>query len=818
MMTDIRFAVRMMIKTPGFSVVALIAIALGLGVNTSIFGVINTLVMRPLPVGHSQQLVQLFTTDPHLQGRAPTSYLNFVDYAQENTVFSGLAAYTFAPMGMTRGTETLNVLGQLVSGNYFEVLQVHPILGRSFLPEEDTSPNGHPVAVLNYNFWRKLGADPAVIGSLVTLNGRPFTVIGVAPRAFTGIDVGVAPDVWVPMAMHGWVRPGGDDWFQNRRALLLSVVGRLRPGVTVSQAESQLQTIARRLEQAYPDVNKERTVSVVTAEKAKSQGLGGPNNENATASISLLLLVSAGAILLIACANVANLLLARATTRERELAVRLALGAGRGRIVRQLLTESVLLALIGGLIGIVLAYWFGDILLALLPATPFPLVLDPQPDARVVAVALLLAVFSGVIFGLAPAWHTGRWDLSRSLRERTSAIGGGAASRWSLRNLLVIAQIAMSLLLLIGSALFLKAFHNAQAINPGFRTDNLAIVTVDPGLAGYDKIHGAQVARDILEQVRRYPQVRTADLGDWLPLGFGGQGRTVIPDGSEQTAEASRVMANINTTTPGYFDTMGITMVRGRKFDEHDGARSGSKVAIINEAMANRFWPGQDPVGHHFRFFQGDTVEIVGVARDIKAITLGESPTPMVYLPLDELADGGVTIYAHTIGDAAPVLREVHRIVRAADVHIPITYEKSITEHMSFALWPSWIGAVILGALGVLALLLASVGVYGVMAYSVSQRRRELGIRMALGAQASQVLQLVLGQGMLLALIGLGLGLCAALGSTRLASAFLYGVNPHDPAVFGLVTFVLAVAAFAACYLPARTALRIDPIIALRSE
>ena len=818
MMTDIRFAVRMMIKTPGFSVVALIAIALGLGVNTSIFGVINTLVMRPLPVGHSQQLVQLFTTDPHLQGRAPTSYLNFVDYAQENTVFSGLAAYTFAPMGMTRGTETLNVLGQLVSGNYFEVLQVQPILGRSFLPEEDTSPNGHPVAVLNYNFWRKLGADPAVIGSLVTLNGRPFTVIGVAPRAFTGIDVGVAPDVWVPMAMHGWVRPGGDDWFQNRRALLLSVVGRLRPGVTVSQAESQLQTIARRLEQAYPDVNKERTVSVVTAEKAKSQGLGGPNNENATASISLLLLVSAGAILLIACANVANLLLARATTRERELAVRLALGAGRGRIVRQLLTESVLLALIGGLIGIVLAYWFGDILLALLPATPFPLVLDPQPDVRVVAVALLLAVFSGVIFGLAPAWHTGRWDLSRSLRERTSAIGGGAASRWSLRNLLVIAQIAMSLLLLIGSALFLKAFHNAQAINPGFRTDNLAIVTVDPGLAGYDKIHGAQVARDILEQVRRYPQVRTADLGDWLPLGFGGQGRTVIPDGSEQTAEASRVMANINTTTPGYFDTMGITMVRGRKFDEHDGARSGSKVAIINEAMANRFWPGQDPVGHHFRFFQGDTVEIVGVARDIKAITLGESPTPMVYLPLDELADGGVTIYAHTIGDAAPVLREVHRIVRAADVHIPITYEKSITEHMSFALWPSWIGAVILGALGVLALLLASVGVYGVMAYSVSQRRRELGIRMALGAQASQVLQLVLGQGMLLALIGLGLGLFAALGSTRLASAFLYGVNPHDPAVFGLVTFVLAVAAFAACYLPARTALRIDPIIALRSE
>src|SRR3954468_6420119 len=818
MLNDIRYACRMLIKTPGFSIVAFLAIALGLGVNTSIFGIINTLVMRPLPVGHSDRLVQIYTKDPHLEGRAPTSFLNYVDYARENTVFTGIAAYTLAPMGMTRGTETLNVLGQLVSGNFFDLLEVQPVIGRGFFAKEDTSPNGHPVAILNYSFWRKIGSDPAVIGSTITLNGRAFTVIGVAPRTFTGIDVGIAPDVWVPMAMHGWVRPGGDDWFDNRRALLLNMIGRLKPGVSVTEAEAQLVTVARHLEEAYPDVNKERSVLLVNAEKAKSQGLGGPNNENATQNISLLLLVASGAILLIACANVANLLLARATTREREMAVRLALGAGRGRIIRQLLTESIILALIGGLGGIVLAYWFGDILLSLLPATPFPIVLNPQPDGRVLAIALLLAVLSGVIFGIAPALHSGRSDLTQTLRERSTASGGGAGSRWSLRNLLVIGQIGVSLFLLIGAGVFMKAFHNAQAIDPGFRTDKLAVLAIEPALAGYDKTRAAQIARQILERVRQNPQVQSADLGNWLPLGFGGESRTVIPDGNDGTAEANRIMANINVTTPGYFETMRVGLIRGRKFDEHDGTKTAAPVAIVNEAMAKRFWPGEEALGHHFRFFKGDTYEVIGVARDIKAVTLGESPTPMVYLPLDEMPDGGIYIFAHTQSSPGAVLAEMHRIVRGTDVHIPITYEKTVAEHMAFALWPSWMGAVILGALGLLALLLASVGVYGVMAYSVSQRRRELGIRMALGAQSSEVLNLVLRQGMLLAGIGLGLGLFAAFGSTRLASTFLYGVNPHDPLIFGTVTSVLAIAAFAACYFPARKTLKIDPVIALRSE
>jgi macrolide transport system ATP-binding/permease protein len=818
MINDIRFAFRMLIKSPGFSIAAFLAIALGLGVNTSVLGIVNTLLLQPLPIGHSDRVVQLFTRDAHIEGRSPVSYLNFVDYAKENTVFSGMAAYTFAAMGMTRGNETSNVLGLLVSGNYFDLLEVRPTLGRGFLPEEDTAPYAHPVAVLNYRFWKRLGGDQAVIGTTVTLNGRAFTVVGVAPPAFGGIDIGVAPDVWIPMAMHGWVRPGGDEWFENRRALLLSIVARLKPGVTLAVAKSQINSLSKHLEEAYPDVNKERGLILVSAEKAKSQGLGGQNNENAAQDVSLLLLVAAGAILLIACANVANLLLARATTREREMAVRLALGAGRGRIVRQLLTESILLALIGGLGGIVIAYWLGDILISLLPATPFPIGLNPQPDIRVLGVALLVAVLSGVIFGVAPAWHTVRWDLTQALRERAAASGGSGPSRWNLRNLLVIAQIAVSLFLLIGSALFLKAFHNAQAIDPGFRTENLAILTIDPALAGYDNTRASQVTRSILDQIRRYPQVQGADVGQWLPLGFGGESRTIVPEGSDESAEASRVMANMNIITPSYFETMRIPFLRGRNFDEHDSAKNAAPVAIINEALAKRFWPSDDPVGRRFRFYHGDSVEVVGVARDIKATTLSETSAPMVYRPLQDMPAGGITIYAHTVGTPGPALVEIHRIVRSADVHIPITYEKTVAQHMAFALWPSWMGAMILGALGLLALLLASVGVYGVMAYSVSQRTRELGIRMALGAQSGQVLQLVLRQGMLLAAIGLILGLFGAFGLTGLASTFLFGVNPHDPLIFVIVTSLLGAAAFAACYLPARRALKINPIIALRSE
>jgi macrolide transport system ATP-binding/permease protein len=817
MITDLRLAIRMLIKYPAFSIVAFLALVLGIGANTTVFGIINDLLLRPLPVGHAEEVVKVFTTDNHIPGNQSTSYLNFQDFAKQNTAFSSMAAYTFAGMGMTRGTDTLNVGGLLVSGNYFDLLQVRPYLGRTFLPEEDATPNGHPVVVLGYTFWKKLGADPSIVGSPITLNGHSFTVIGVAPAAFAGVDVGFSPDLWVPMSMHQWVRPGGDFWFDTRRALLLSIVARLNSGVTMSEAQAQMRTIAKQLEKAYPDVNKERSIALMSLEAAKAQGLGGPNNEDLARNVSLLLLVASGSILLIACANVANLLLARSIVRQREMAVRLALGAGRGRIVRQLLTESVLLGIIGGVGGAILAYFLGDLLVALLPPTPFPIALDPQPDWRVLVFSFVVAILSGVVFGLAPALQMARWNLTEGLRERAST-GGGAVTRINLRSLLVVAQIAVSLLLLIASGLFLKSFYKAQAIDPGFRTDNLDIVTINPALAGYDSDRALQVTRTIVDQIKNDPRVADADVNNWVPL-QGGEGRTIVIDGRDPNDEHNRRFANYSPITPGYFQTMGIQLLRGRNFTKQDAEKNAAPVAIIDETMAKQFWPNEDALGRRFRFMINKApIEVIGIARNSKGVTLGEVPTPMVYWPLKEITDTGITLFVHTTRAPGVMLSQIRQIVRQVDVHVPITYEKTIRDHMAVALWPSWMGAMLLGSLGLLAFVLASMGVYGVMAYSVSQRTREFGIRMALGAQSSQVLQLVLRQGMVLASIGLVFGLFAAFGSTRLAGTFLYGVNPSDPIIFGGVTSLLALAAFAACYFPARRALKINPVTALRTE
>ena len=782
--------------------------------NTTIFGVVNSLMLRPLPVTNSERLVQMYTSDARI-GQQPNSYLNFVDYRAQNTVFSGLVAYQFTPMGLTIGGETTNIFGQIVSGNYFSVLGVQPALGRAFLPEEDATPNASPVVVLSHRFWKKLGGDPAVVGSVLTLNGRSFSVIGVAPAKFGGTDVGVTPDLWVPMAMREWVLPA-DDWYQNRRALMLNAFGRLKPGVSIPQAEAQLKTVARQLEEAYPDLNKQRSVSLLLIEQAKTQGIGGPGNETGIRDVSALLLAAAGSILLIACANVANLLLARGTTRQREIAIRLALGAQRGRVVRQLLTESLLLALLGGLGGVVLAYWLGDLLLSLFPASPVPLSLDAQPDARVLVFAFLLAILTGIVFGIAPAWQTSHRNLTEGLRERAAT--ATSSSRFNLRNFLVIAQIAGSLLLLIGAGLFLKAFRHAQAIPPGFRTERVALLSFDLSLAGYDKARAKQALRSILEDVRRDPQVRSADFAQSVPFGFGGLARTVLDEDQPPDAEGNGKIATVSEITPTYFTTMAIPLLKGRTFTEQDTESPTPRLAIISEAMAREFWPGEEAIGQRFRFFQTEPMEVIGIVQNVKLYSLGETAPWLVYLPMHTQPPGGATLVMNTVGAPGPALAEAQRIVRRLDTHIPITYAKTMSDHLALALWPSWMGAVLLGSFGLLALVLASMGVYGVMSYSVNQRTRELGIRMALGAQAHEVLGLIVRQGMVLAVIGLGLGLVIAFGATRLVAALLYGVNPSDPSVFVSVTLVLALAAFAACYLPARRALKIDPVIALRFE
>jgi putative ABC transport system permease protein len=814
MISDLRFALRMLVKSPGFLVVAFLALAVGIGVNTTIFGVVNSILLRPLPVRHPEQLVQVYTSDAQI-GRQPNSYLNFVDYAKQNTVFSGLVAYQFTPLGLTSGGETTSIFGELVSGNYFSVLGIHPQLGRAFLPEEDSTPNANPVVVLSHRFWKKLGGDKAIIGSVLTLNGRSFSVLGVAPAEFTGTDIGVSPDVWVPMAMREWVLPA-DDWYSNRRALMLNVLGRLKTGVSIAQAEAQLTTIARQLERAYPEFNRDRAISLLPLEEAKTQGLGGPGNEAGIHRAATLLLAAAGSILLIACANVANLSLARATSRQREIAVRLAVGAPRARIVRQLVTESVLLALLGGLGGVVLAYWLGDLLMSLMPPTPVPLTLKAQPDATVLAFALLLAIGSGVLSGLAPAWQISRSDLASSLREHGRSVSAGG--RFNMRSLLVIAQVAASLLLLVGAGLFLKSFQRTQAIAPGFRVESVGLVTFDLTLAGYDKERARQALRSVLEDVRRDPQVRRADCAQSVPFGFGTVARTIYIDDRSPNAAGNRKFANVSEITPGYFATMGIPLLRGRAFTERDSDSPVPRVAVISAAMARELWPGEEAIGRRFRFFQSEPIEVAGVAQDVKLFSLGEDPAWLVYLPMYTQPQGGMTLVMNTSGAPGAAVAEAERVIRRLDTHIPITYAKTMREHLAVALWPSRIGAILLGTLGGLALVLAAIGVYGVMAYTVSQRTQELGIRMALGAQPHQVVGPVVRQGMTLTGIGVGVGLCIAFGCTQLIGALLEGVSPNDPWVFISVTVLLALAAFVACYWPARRALAIDPVAALRSE
>ena len=690
MLTDLRFAVRMLIKYPAFSLVAFLALVLGIGANTTVFGIINALLLRPLPVGHAEQMVKVFTTDNHIPGNQSTSYLNFQDYEKQNTVFSAMSAYTFAGVGMSRGNDTLNVGALLVTGNYFDLLQVKPSLGRAFLPEEDSTPNGHPVVVLGYKFWKKLGSDPAIIGSQVTLNGHSFTVIGVAPAAFTGVDVGFSPDLWVPMSMHQWVRPGGDFWWETRRALLLSIVARLNPGVPPSEAQAQMRTIAKRLEQAYPDVNKERSIALMSLEAAKAQGLGGPTNENLAQNVSLLLLVASASILLIACANVANLLLARSTARQREMAVRLALGAGRDRIVRQLLTESILLGVLGGVGGVILAYALGNILIALLPPTPFPIDLNPNPDWRVLIFSLLVAVSSGIFFGLAPALHVVRGDVQPHLASSGQGIGVGFR-QGKLRAFLVVAEVALSIVLLIGAGLLMRSFLILTRVDLGFDPKNVLYFELawrdsynfswsDPASIVKVRTRKNSVTRQLLERMKAVPGVLSAaECDEEPPLKFDSTD-VIIPG----RPHVERWEARLESVSEDYFQTLGVPLLRGRDFSEDD-VNAGRYVMVINQAFARQYFPNEDPLGRKaklaaldqaYRDAPRDTYfEIVGVVANYKSRDY-ENPSwqefPEAFIPYSVEMFYWRTIMARTSVNATSVLKGIAKEVQSVDSGVAI--------------------------------------------------------------------------------------------------------------------------------------------------
>jgi predicted permease len=819
LLQDIRFGLRMMARSPGFTAVAVLSLALGIGANTAIFTLVNAVFLQPLPVRDPSTLVSVFTTDEKNSfagiSLLPTSQPNFTDIRNNSKSFAGMYAEEGFPAAVTIGKEAEEFGGDMVSGSYFDVLGVKPLLGRFFLPDEDSSTGSHPVMVLSYAVWqRKFGGDPNVVGREYMLNAHGFTVIGVAGKEFNGTNPLGGPDLWVPMATHDLVLSGIlKEWYDERRALTFNVVGRLKPGVTRAQADTEVKAIFRQLAADFPTPNKGRSAAAVPL----LQSTINPAFRDILLRAGGLLMVVVGLVLLIACANIANLLLARATGRSREIAIRLALGASRTRLVTQLVTESLLLALAGGALGLGIGVLARNMLWNMRPAPLLDSHLDLSLNAHVLLFTAGISILTGLLFGLAPAGQMTRPDLTVELKERAGQ-AAHASRAFSLRNGFVVAELGLALITLLGAGLFLLSLRNAQRIDPGFDTRGLAMMNFNLGTQGYDRAHGIQFYRDLKQRIETLPGVRGATVAGFAPLFGGGFARSVFPEGHEQDQQRSGILVQVDPVGPGYFAAMGIPLVSGRDLDDsiHDTDR---EMVVINQTMAKRFWPGEDPLGKRFKFF-GDPeyTEVIGVVRDSKYNTIGEDPTPFVYLPMVQSYQPAATLLVRAPGDTAAVITAARQTVRALDPQLPLrdvfTYERVLQQ----SLWAPRMGAGLLTIFASLALLLAAIGIYGVMAYSVGQRAREIGIRMALGAHPGDVLRLILRHAAGLVAVGLGIGLLAALATARLIAGLLYGINATDPMTFATVTVALAVVGMLASYFPARRATRVDPMVALRYE
>jgi len=819
---DVRYALRILIKNPGFSVIAILSLALGIGANTTIFTVVNAILLNPLPVKQISRLVQLDTVDTKTRVTAANvtklgmSYPNFQDYARTSKVFSGLSCIVGPlPLTWSGGAEPKQIFGQMVSANYFDVLGLRPVAGRFFVPDEDTKPGGNNVLVLSYSMWvNKFGSDPNVVNKIVTLNATSYSIVGVAPRGFKGaFTFGNAEQVWLPVSMYPQVLAGFfKDNFNDRRFLATAVIGRIRDGVSLNEAEASLKTIASNLEREFPKDNASRSVALTPLTDAAV----GVNNRDQFVLAGGLMMAIVGLVLLIACANLANLLLAQSAGRQKEIGLRAALGASQIRMARQLLTESMVLAILSGVVGLAIAYAGRAVLWSFRP----PFILDGDVDlsfdSHVLFFTLGVALLTAVIIGLAPAIKVARPNLIEALK-----VGGrGGTVGWTrspFRSLLVITEVALALVALIGAGLFVRSMQSAQRIDPGFESKKLFVFAFDLGALHYEEGRAQQYFRAAVDRARSVPGVDSATIASNFPMG-GGLGRTVFPEGQDEASGYRGTLTQLDDVAPNFFQTLRIPLVGGREFTDTD-RKDTYQVAIINEAMANQFWPNQSAVGKRFHFF-GETQlrEVVGVVRNTVVNNIGEEAQPLAYLPLTQDFAPAATMQVRTSGRPESTIAAVRDQVQSLDTNLALTNLNTIEELIDQGLWAPRVGAALLAVFGALALLLAVIGVYGVLSYSVNQQTREIGIRMAMGARTGSVLSLVIGQGMRLALVGLALGLLIAFVTMRVLSSLLFGVSAHDPVTFAGVSMILATAAILGCYIPARRAAKVNPITALRYE
>ena len=807
---DIRYGWRLMVRKPAFALVAVLTLGLGIGANVTMFSWTRIILQRQVRgVRDGGQLVALNGTT-RSRNDLSVSYPDFLDLRERRPdSVEDLIAFTLAPMSLrTNGGDPQRTFGQLVSGNFFSALGVRPALGRAFLPEEDTTPNGHPVVVISDSFWqRRFGGNPSIVGRTVTLNGVAYTVIGIAPPDFRGTEPYLNLDLWVPMAMQPSVTSGGNR-LGVRGNSWLEVMVKLKPGATIARAQADFDVVARNLADTYPE---DSGRGLKLSELWRAPSSGGP----AIIGVMVIQQSVACVVLLIACANVANLLLARAASRQRETAVRLTLGASRSRLVQQLLTESTILALAGGLCGIVMSYWTKDLVRLFVPPAPLPIEMNPRLDLPVVVFALIMTGASVVVFGLVPALQGSMSSVGAALKESAGQLTA-SPRRARIRQTLVVAQVALSLMLLVSAGLFLRTLQNAQALDPGFSTRTGLLASIDLLPAGYDAPRGRAFFRDLLARVRELPGVEAASVATKVPLGFGGNSDMGARIDGYTPAPNEEISIYYNRVGSEYLRTMGITIVAGRDFTDLD-TTDRPDVVIVNETVVRRYFSGRDAIGGRIRL-GNRTLEVVGVARDGKYSSITEVPRSFMYMPVQQWYRADTVLHVKASVDPGTLVPRLHEVLRSLDSNVPLFDVRTIAEQLSIAVFTQRMVASLLGAFGALALLLATVGLYGVIAAVAAQRTPEIGMRMALGATRRDIVAMIVGQGLSLPLTGVAIGLIAALGATRLFKSLLVGVSATDAPSFAVTTILLVTVALAAAYLPARRAARIDPLQALRNE